>query len=108
MTIEINNVPQSSSQVTELGGQHRAAVQPQTEKAVDKSSGQSPSTDQVSLTPTAQQLRNLEQQIADQPVVDTQKVNSVKEALATGSFDIDSDRIAGKMMSLEKALGDLS
>lgn len=108
MAIEINNVSNSCSQASELSGQHRAATQAPTEKVADKSSGQNPGTDQVSLTPTAQQLRNIEQQIADQPVVDTQKVNAVKDALATGSFDIDTDRIAGKMMSLEKALGDLS
>lgn len=109
MTIEINNVSNSSSQVTELGAQQRGTAHAPTDKAAaDKTSGQGPGADQVSLTPTAQQLRNIEQQIADQPVVDTQKVNAVKDALATGSFEINSDRIAGKMMSLEKALGDLS
>jgi len=108
MAIEINNVPTNSTQVTELGGQSRASTQAPAEKAVEKSSGQTGSADQVSLTPTAQQLRGLEQQIADQPVVDTQKVNAVKDALANGSFEINPDRIAAKMMDLEKALGDMS
>lgn len=108
MAIEINNVPTTSTQVTELGGQSRASVQAPAEKAAEKTGGQPGSVDQVSLTPTAQQLRSLEQQIADQPVVDTQKVNAVKEALANGSFEINPDRIAAKMMNLEKALGDMS
>lgn len=109
MAIEINNVPSASTQVAELGGQHRAAAQAPAEKATEKTGGPAGgTTDQVSLTPTAQQLRGLEQQIADQPVVDSQKVNAVKEALANGSFEINPERIATKMMSLEKALGDLS
>lgn len=108
MSIEINNVPPSSGHVAELGGQARGATPPAAEKVADKSSDHSARSDQVSLTPAAQQLRGLEQQIAEQPVVDAQKVNAVKEALANGSFEIDTNRIAGKMMDLEKALGDLS
>lgn len=108
MAIEINNVPSASTQIAELGGQQRAAQTP-ADKTAEKSTSPSGGTaDQVSLTPTAQQLRGLEQQIADQPVVDSQKVNAVKEALANGSFEINPERIAAKMMSLEKALGDLS
>lgn len=108
MAIEINNVSTPSTQVAELSGQARTPTQAPAEKTADKSSGQAASADQVSLTPTAQQLRGLEQQIADQPVVDSQKVNAVKEALASGSFEINPDRIAAKMMNLEKALGDMS
>lgn len=110
MAIEINNVPSGSTQVAELGGQHRTVAQAPAEKTAEKAGNPSAAgtTDQVSLTPTAQQLRGLEQQIADQPVVDTQKVDAIKEALANGSFEINPDRIAAKMMSLEKVIGDLS
>lgn len=107
MAIEINNVTTTPSQLTEAGAQARPAPQHAADKAAERPASPAPA-DQVSLTPTAQQLRGLEQQIADQPVVDTQKVNTVKEALASGSFEIDPTRVAGKMMSLEKALGDLS
>lgn len=107
MAIEINNITTNPSQVSEAGAQARPAPQPAADKA-DRPAPQAQSADHVSLTPTAQQLRGLEQQIAEQPVVDTQKVNAVKEALASGSFEIDPTRVAGKMMSLEKAIGDLS
>ena len=107
MAIEINNVSHSSGQITELSGQHREAAQSTTDKTADKSTGPANHGDQVSLTPTAQQLRSLEEKVAAEPVVDTQKVNAVKDALANGSFEINAERIAGKMMSLEKALGDM-
>ncbi|MFN2309368.1 MAG: flagellar biosynthesis anti-sigma factor FlgM [Gammaproteobacteria bacterium] len=108
MAIEINTHNTTPPQTTEAGGQPRSAAQAPQEQVPDKSAPPAQTTDQVSLTPTAQQLRGLEQQVANQPVVDTQKVNAVREALSNGSFQVDSDRIAGKMMSLEKALGDLS
>ncbi|MBU1191871.1 MAG: flagellar biosynthesis anti-sigma factor FlgM [Gammaproteobacteria bacterium] len=107
MAIEINNVSHSSGQISELSGHHREAAQPATNKAADTSSVPANRGDQVSLTPTAQQLRSLEEQVAAQPVVDTQRVNAARDALANGSFDINAERIAGKMMSLEKALGDM-
>ncbi len=106
MAIDINNFPASSAQVSELGTQ-RGGNPKQFEKAPDKSSGPTQVADQVSLTPTAQQLRHLEQQIANQPVVDTQKVSAVKEALANDSFEIYPMRIAEKLMGLERALGDM-
>jgi negative regulator of flagellin synthesis FlgM len=105
MAIEINNVTTTPSQLSEAAAQERPAPQPAPEKS---GTAQPQTADQVSLTPTAQQLRDLEQRIADQPVVDAQKVTAVKEALASGSFEVDPSRIAGKMMSLEKALGDMS
>ena len=109
MSIEINNVPPSNAQVTDISGQTRAAPQPAADKTAEKpASEQTARSDQVSLTPTAQQLRGLEEQIANQPVVDPQRVNAAKEALANGSYEINSDRIAGKMMDLEKIIGDLS
>lgn len=108
MAIEINNLTTTPSAMTEAGTQARPAPQPVTDKTADRPAAQTANADQVSLTPAAQQLRGLEQRIAEQPVVDTQKVNSIKEALASGSLEIDPNRIAGKMMSLEKALGDMS
>lgn len=108
MAIDINNVPPASAQVTELGS-HRGGTTPTpTEKAAEKNSAPAPAVDQVSLTPEAQQLRTLEQQVAAQPVVDTQKVTAVKDALANGGYEINPERIAGKMMSLERALGDMA
>lgn len=62
----------------------------------------------VSLTDTAAKLQRLEAQIANQPVVDSQKVESVKKAIADGSFKIDSNRIADKMADFESLLSSKS
>lgn len=108
MSIEFNNVPPSNAQVTDIASQARTAPQPATDKTEKPAGEQAARSDQVSLTPKAQQLRGLDEQIANQPVVDAERVNAVKEALGNGSYEIDSDRIAGKMMDLEKIIGDLS
>lgn len=61
-----------------------------------------PSTvDTVSLTDTAARLRGLENTIASLPVVDSQRVESIQQAMINGTFEIDPQQIAAKMMELE-------
>ena len=62
------------------------------------------SSDSVNLTGTASQLRSLEQQLASLPVVDVQRVDSVKREISNGSFEIDPPRIADKMIQMETAI----
>ena len=62
------------------------------------------SSDKLSLTSTAVQLRALEDQIAELPVVNTQRVEEVQRSLATGSFQIDPARVADKMLQFEAGL----
>ena len=64
-------------------------------------------TDSVSLTGEARQLQALETRIASEPVVDTQRVQAVRSAVENGTFTINPERIADKMISLEQALTDM-
>lgn len=64
-----------------------------------------PSTvDTVSLTDTAARLRGLENTLAKLPVVDTQRVEEVSRSLANGTFELDPERVARKMLALEKEI----
>jgi len=60
----------------------------------------------VRLTDTAASLQRLEARIASQPVVDAQRVESVKQAIADGSFQVDASRVARKMAEFEGLLAD--
>lgn len=64
------------------------------------------SSDRVSLTSEAQKLRDLEAELASQPVVDRERVNAVRTAVETGTFTVNPERIAEKIVSLEQALTD--
>ena len=84
----------------------------QTPRPADERSGEDsrldapPPADQVSLTPQAQQLRQLETAIAEQPVVDQSRVEAVRQALNEGRFEVDAERIAERLVNLERALND--
>ncbi len=60
--------------------------------------------DSVSLTGEARQMQGLEARIASAPVVDTQRVQAVRSAVENGTFTINPERIADKMINLEQAL----
>lgn len=62
------------------------------------------SNDQVELTSTAQKLDEVVASLANEPVVDRQKVEAVKQALADGQYQIDSSNIAQKLIEIDELL----
>jgi len=61
---------------------------------------------EVRLTDSAASLQRLEARIASQPVVDPQRVESVKQAIADGIFQVDPQRVARKLAEFEGLLAD--
>lgn len=60
--------------------------------------------DTVSLTDTSSHLRALESAISASPAVDSDKVSRIKQALTDGSYEIDSQKIAEKLIKHELEL----
>ncbi len=73
---------------------------PATSRREDASSA----TDTVNLTDTAQRLRGLEKSVAGLPVVDAQRVDTVKKALADGTYQVRPERVAEKLVGFEDTL----
>ncbi len=67
--------------------------------------GERADTDKVSLTGTAETLRKLETAIASAPDMNTDRVERVKNAIARGEYAVDNNRVAEKMIALERMLG---
>ena len=65
-----------------------------------------PGSDRVSLTDTARQLQALENRVAGEPVVDNQRVQAVRQSINDGSFQVDAERVAEKLIGIEQALTD--
>jgi negative regulator of flagellin synthesis FlgM len=66
--------------------------------------GRPSSVDTVSLTDTAARLRELENTLATLPVVDAQRVEDIQKSIADGSFDVDPEKIAVKILEFEGEL----
>lgn len=80
--------------------------------SADKSGGapragdasESSSADHVTLTQSALNLQKVAAAVAHAPVVDAQKVESIKLAINSGTYKIDAGRIADKILQFEKQL----
>ena len=64
----------------------------------------SKAADSVSLTDSALRIKTVEEQVARLPIVDTQKVENIKNAIANGTFEFNAERIADKMIQQEREL----
>jgi negative regulator of flagellin synthesis FlgM len=78
----------------------------------DKSQGETSSAnasasktgDTVTLTDSARSLQKIEEAVAKAPVVNAEKVAAVKQAVNSGTYQIDAGRVAGKLLQFERGL----
>ena len=63
-----------------------------------------PESDSVKLSGAAASLQRLERSLQGGSAFDAAKVESVRSALAAGTYKIDSQAIAGKLVELERMI----
>ncbi len=63
-----------------------------------------PAADSVTLSEGSARLREMTEQLAGMPAVDSARVEQLRQAIADGSYQPDSERIADKMLSMEAQL----
>jgi len=103
MPIEISNgtpqrVPYDTGEGSQINGTRSAP-------SIEKQETGKPNTfDTVSLTDTAANLQKISLAINELPVVDSQRVESIRQAIANGTYEIDPQRTAEKMIGFEAAL----
>ena len=100
MPSEINGV--NSSAVHQATSQRNSA-QPQANHARPESTNANPS-DTVKLTDTAAKLQKIEARLANVPVVDTAKVEALRQEIASGSYQVDNNELATKILDFETDL----
>jgi negative regulator of flagellin synthesis FlgM len=75
-----------------------------TQKAAAKQTGPS---DSVAITATAQEIKKTLESSSSATLIDMERVSAVKKSLADGSYQIDAEKIAEKMVQHEKFMSQL-
>ncbi len=102
MPIEIIGLPTGAAHAVADGPQVSVA-RTDTTVAQDET-GKSSASDTVTLSEMAQQLQKVEKLLATQPVVDTQRTESIRNALRHGEYEFDAQRVAEKFSEFEAKL----
>lgn len=106
MGIEIRgNGGQPPREAAEAGQSQTAAATGRQARPGAAAQGTAGGGDQLKLSNQAAQLQALEAQIANLPIVDTQRVQDVQRTLATGAFRIEPVQVAHKLITFEAGLG---
>jgi negative regulator of flagellin synthesis FlgM len=93
---EINNI--KSLVQPDLGSSRNTSVRDNQQNAKTVNTDRS---DTVSLTSAAEQIQSLQQVVSDSPIVDADRVASLKAAIADGSYVVDSAKVAQNLLNLE-------
>jgi negative regulator of flagellin synthesis FlgM len=102
MTHKIEGAPAAAR----TGDVARTVVPPRAGAARDEPVAAAAAADSVRLTGEAEGLQALERQLGAAPAgIDLARVNALRAALADGSYRVDAQQVADRMLRLERDLG---
>ena len=98
----LNNAPTTSGTTRTTSPKDSVEAKAPALPAKAEQASASQSGESVHLSNEAQQLQKVTDSLRDQPVVNKARVAELKQAIADGSYQIDNDRLAGKIIKAER------
>ena len=81
------------------------AVHKRLEQSAGKAGSSAAPGSDVHLTGASRNLAAIEQALQEMPAVDELRVSAVRQRLSSGDYKIDPQRVADRLLSLERDLG---
>ena len=102
----MNDITNINSNRAQLNSNQASSVKSRNEaKQSNESSSSSSDGDRVTLTNTAERLKNIENELNNSSSIDSARVEKVQSAISNGDYTVDADRIADKMLDFEDFMG---
>ncbi len=106
MSNKIDSMTNQYLQITGRSGSASKAPEAGTPKARQAEPDAARPTDTVELTASARSLQALESRLAGLSEVDQQRVDEVRARIESGRYSVDAQRVADKMIALDRSLPD--
>lgn len=98
----MNDITNINSNRSQLSSNQSSSVKSRNEaKQSNQDATPSSSGDRVTLTNAASRLQNIEQELSNASSIDSTRVAKVQSAITNGDYNVDTDRIADKMLAFE-------
>lgn len=102
MTNDINRLNGAKSFQQSVNTEHSKS-----DKAVESAGNSSSSgADSVKISQQARQINDLQQAIAQAPDIDTKKVEEIRQSLENGQYEMNSSKIAQKILEMDVLVGE--
>lgn len=104
MTNDVSGVgPSALSKIADVGANRKVTSDEGAQKGSQKELAARPDT--VEVTAQARLLERVEASLAGTPDVDSKRVDALQNAISQGSYQIDDQAIADRLLRIEKELG---
>jgi negative regulator of flagellin synthesis FlgM len=100
VSTKVNGVDSKPVRVASAGAVHKRF-----EQSAGKAGSSAAAESDVHLTGASRNLAAVEQSLRELPAVDEARVSAVRQRLADGDYKVDPQRVADRMLSLERDLG---
>lgn len=98
-----NNPVNSPKTTTDKAPDSKGGNQP---APAEQSRGQAPAArgENVNLSKQATELRQMDEKLETYPEVDDSRVEQIRAALADGSYKVDAEKVAQKMLEMDDSI----